>query len=366
MCRSVGEDFVILAPSSAGRPLARTRDERRRRAPGHARSRRAPSPRSARHAVRRARRLVRRREARTPSPARPAPARRRSCTCWPGSTCRMRGACSSTASLWARSTARACGAAPHEPCVRWPGVSARPVPRRARERRAALAVARRRPAARPRSGRPRRSPAVGLEEHAERPVELALGGPAAARRARTRRSRCPPARRLPTSRRPASTPPMRCARRALRWSSRRDRRNDRRLRDARPAADRAGRPRALARIELMASQYRDDPGQRRPLRALRRPAGRHAARARGARGGEREPDGPGRALVGRRMTTRDALVETLARGGFRESPLLPSGNRPARKGVSWPVGPIARVARWASPRQPIPKARPAGASQRSA
>ena len=72
-----------------------------------------------------------------------------------------------------------------------------------------------------------------------------------------------------------------------------------------------------ARIELMAIPERDDPGQRRPVRALRRPAGRRPAGARWARGRKREPDGPGHALVGRRNDlARGARRTALRKAGF--------------------------------------------------
>ena len=83
-------------------------------------------------------------------------------------------------------------------------------------------------------------------------------------------------------RRRADGPARRGQRARARRAPRRRRPHDRRdrdLRDARSAPDRAGGRGALARIALDGHGQRRDPGQRRPLRALRRPA----RRARSAR-----------------------------------------------------------------------------------
>ena len=66
-------------------------------------------------------------------------------------------------------------------------------------------------------------------------------------------------------------------------------------------------------------RHRRDPGQRRPLRAVRRQARGHAAPGRRDRGRERQPDGPGLAQLGRRpdeprRDRRDAQAWRLSRG----------------------------------------------------
>ena len=62
----------------------------------------------------------------------------------------------------------------------------------------------------------------------------------------------------------------------------------------------------------------DDPGQRRPLRALRRPAGGHAAPGHGVEAANANLMGHVILSWDDEVTRRDTIVATLARGGFRE------------------------------------------------
>ena len=69
----------------------------------------------------------------------------------------------------------------------------------------------------------------------------------------------------------------------------------------------------------MADDHRDDPGQRHPLRALRDAARRRCSRdTEGLESANANLMGQVMLAYDDERTTRDALLELMARGGFRE------------------------------------------------
>ena len=233
-------------------------------------------------ADRTARRDVCRRARSRSSRGRRAPARRRCCTSWPGSTFPDEGdVLVDGVSLGTLD--RAGRAELRRRSIAFVGQTVGLVPFLGARENAEMALPELAPA--PTGGRDRRGDRRGRPGGARRATGgRALGGSARARGAgpRPRREAARDHRRRADS--PGSTRANSLALGTLLAEVARTLRNDRHLRDPRPAADRAGRRRALARIGLDGDGQRHDPGQRRALRALRRTPRRHAcAHTRGSR-----------------------------------------------------------------------------------